>query len=82
MADPPVTLGEFCENIGLDTSDSLSTPSWNGTKLEEVYPWGTIRKATPAANIATANELSDEEKEEVRMRAGHFLEVFDYQDMV
>ena len=39
-------------------------------------------EATPAANIATANALSDKEKEEVRMRAGHFLEVFDYQDMV
>jgi len=82
MADPAATLGDFCENIGLETPDSLSTPSWNGTELEEVYPWGTIRKATPTANIATANELSDEEKEEVRMRAGHFLEVFDYQDVI
>jgi hypothetical protein len=35
-------------------------------KLEEVYPWGTIRIPTPEANVATANELSDAQKREMK----------------
>ncbi len=54
------------------------TPSWNGTALEEVYPWGTIRRATPEANRATAAELSAASASEIRERARHYLEAFDY----
>ena len=54
MSDPLATLGSICEKLGLDRSDSLQRVSWNGNALEEVYPWGTIRKATPEANKATA----------------------------
>jgi hypothetical protein len=65
--------------LGLDPADTLKRPSWNGTELSEVYPWGTIRRATPEANRATALELSKEEREEIRLRAGPYLDAFDYQ---
>jgi hypothetical protein len=78
MAAPGETLGTLCDSLGLERAESLKQPSWNGTVLEEVYPWGTIRKATPEANRATAMELSDEERDEVRVRAANYLEVFDY----
>jgi hypothetical protein len=40
-------------------------PSWNGRKIESVFPWGTIRIPTPEANVATMNELSQIEKAEI-----------------
>jgi hypothetical protein len=82
MAGPQKTLGAICDKLGLETADSLSTPTWNGAKLEEIYPWGTIRKATLAANRCTAEELSIEEREEVRRRAWPYLEEFDYDGFI
>jgi hypothetical protein len=78
MSDPQATLGSICEKLGLERSDSLRRVSWNGNVLEEVYPWGTIRRATPEANRATAGELTSAESSEVRARAGIYLETFDY----
>jgi hypothetical protein len=82
MADPYKTLGAVCGALGLEAADSLRTPSWNGSPLEEIYPWGTIRKATPAQNLATANELSPEEQSEVRAYAWQYLDTFDYRSFL
>jgi len=78
MGDPAGTLGALCEQLGLAGSDTLATPSWNGTPLEEVYPWGTIRTPTPEANHATALELSAEEQAEIGLRAWQYLDVLGY----
>jgi hypothetical protein len=82
MADSYKTLGAICEKLGLEAATSLKTPSWNGNALEEVYPWGTIRKANPDANKATAEELSMEERDEIRARTWQYLEVFDYKSFI
>jgi hypothetical protein len=71
-------LFELCERLGLERPDTLARPSWNGEELTEVYPWGTIRKATSETNRATAEELSAEERDEVRRRAGPYLELLGY----
>jgi hypothetical protein len=78
LADPRQVLGALCASMRLETSDSLKTPTWNGQPLTEVYPWGTIRSSTADANVATANELIAQEKDEVRVRAGVYLEALDY----
>ena len=82
MENPEKALGAVLQEMGLQTNASLKTPSWNGEPLQEVYPWGTIRKATPEANLATANELTAEEKEEIRERAWQYLEVFNYKNLL
>jgi hypothetical protein len=82
MANPHATLGRLCEKLGIEPAESLRTPTWNGTALEQVYPWGTIRTPTPAANRATAAELSAAEQAEVRSRAWQYLEVFDYKSFL
>ena len=82
MADPKGTLGPIVEKWGLKTDDSLAVPSWNGTELTEVYPWGTIRKATPEANQATANELTDDEKAAVAQYAYEYLAPLGYTDFL
>jgi len=80
MADPTKALGEVCQRLGLEVSDTLAVPSWNGEALEQVYPWGTIRVPTPEANAATARELSREEQEAIRQRCWQYIDVFDYVD--
>jgi hypothetical protein len=82
MADPRQTLGAVCEKLGLEAADTLRTPTWNGEPLQQVYPWGTIRTPTPAANRATAEELSPAERDEVRARAWQYLESFDYKSFL
>ncbi len=82
MEDSKAALGPVCEAMGLETADSLGEPSWNGKKLDEVYPWGTIRSPTPEANLATANELGDDEKQQIATHAGRFLEPFGYESFV
>jgi hypothetical protein len=82
MADSVKTLGRVCERLGLDAAPSLRAPTWNGTALSEVYPWGTIRTPTPEVNRATAAELSAHERAEIRRRAWQYLEVFDYKSFI
>jgi hypothetical protein len=82
MAAPRETLGAICRELGLEESASLSTPTFNSEPLDEVYPWGTLRKVTPAANRATAGELSQHERALVREQAWQYLEVFDYKSFV
>lgn len=78
MADSTAALTPLCHALGIEIADSLRAPSWNGEELDEVYPWGTIREASPAANLATARELSIDEQEEVGARAWQYLDVFGY----
>lgn len=82
VADPHGCLSEVCKKIGLEPAESLRIPSWNGTPLKEVYPWGTIRKATPEQNVAAAMELSPDEIDAVRFRASPYLETFDYKELL
>jgi hypothetical protein len=79
MADSIAALAPVCEALGLDADDALSGPSWNGEQLEEVYPWGTIRRATPEQNLATAEELSESEREEVAARGFQYLDLLGYE---
>jgi hypothetical protein len=78
VADSRQILGEVCSKLGLRAASSLDRPTWNGDALEEVYPWGTIRKASPEANKATAQELSKEEIAAVSVWAQPYIEDFDY----
>jgi hypothetical protein len=82
IADPLAALGRVCEAMGLRRDESLRTPTWNGTALPEVSPWGTIRQPTPAANDATARELSANERERVRMWAQPYLDRFGYTNLL
>jgi len=82
MADSLAALGPVCDALGIERAESLRTPSWNGSPLPEVYPWGTIRTPTPDANKREAQSLSPAERDEIRARAWQYLEVFDYKGFV
>jgi len=80
LENPLSALGSVCEKMGLEKSDTLKVPTWNGKVLEEVFPWGTIRRATLEANRATAAELSAEEQAEIRLLAEPYLAPLRYKD--
>jgi hypothetical protein len=82
MANSTKALTPVCDALGIEKAASLAQPSWNGTPLTEVYPWGTIRKATPEQNKAEAQSLSPAEREDIRQRAWQYLDVFDYRSIV
>jgi sulfotransferase family protein len=82
MARPRDALSGVCNALGIAYGPSFEAPSWNGEKLEEVYPWGTIRRATAEANRATAAELSTDEQRAVRLNGGLFLKPFGYDDFL
>jgi hypothetical protein len=66
------------DSLGIELNDSVNDFSWNGKKMENVYPWGTIRIPTKKINIQTANELTKKEKEEIRMRTSMYLNHLNY----
>ena len=78
VSDPTKTLGDICQSLGLEISDSLKRPTWNSEPLDAVYPWGTIRKASPEANLETARELSKEEYEIIGERTWQYIDVFNF----
>ena len=82
MENPLKALGTTCEKLGCYSSESPKTASFNGIGLGEVYPWGTIRQATAAANRAAAAELSGAERDEIRIRAWQYLDILDYKSFI
>lgn len=78
IADPKAQLSALCQRLGLSYSETLLYPSWNGRRLESVYPWGTIVTPTPEANIATKNELSEAETDQMRSLTSVMLKLLGY----
>ena len=79
ISDRGLVIGSeltVCEKLEFD--DSLLAPSWNGKKMEQVYPWGTVRIPTTEQNIATMNELTKEQRSEIRTLTSPMLKEFDY----
>ncbi len=66
VADPKAETTRLAARLGISWSETMLYPSWNGQKLEQVYPWGTVRTPTPEANMATANELTADEKSRIK----------------
>lgn len=81
IADPKKHLGPICEKVGISWSDTLTYPSWNGKKLEKVYPWGTIVSATTTANLATKDELSHEEYVELKSLTAVMNKLMGYEQL-
>ena len=82
VVNPKKVLGGLCRKLGLEASATLSNPTWNGSELQEIYPWGTIRRASTEANRATAGELPRDEIAEIRRRANPYLKILGYADFL
>jgi hypothetical protein len=82
VADRRGTMSALAGKLGIAWSDSLLEPSWNGKKMDQVYPWGTIRIPTTEANIATMNELDAAQKKAIAGITSVMLPAFGYEKMV
>ena len=80
IANPKAAMTRLCARLGIAYSDTCLYPSWNGARLQEVYPWGTIRVPTPEVNVATMNQLSDEEKAQVKSLSVVMQRVLGYEN--
>lgn len=65
IADPADSMASLLTRLSLPMAAECLYPSFNAVKLEQVYPWGTIRVPTPDANVATAAELSPAQRHEL-----------------
>jgi len=81
VKNPRRILARTLSKIGIRDSETLSYPSWNGERLAEVYPWGTVRIPTGAANLATAQELSKKEISLIYERTEMYIEYLGYTDL-
>jgi len=79
ISDPRLHLSSLLRKLNLSFSNSLLYPSWNGKRLDAVYPWGTIRELTPEANMKAVDELSASERAEIRSLSTIMLEALEYQ---
>jgi hypothetical protein len=78
IENPVEVLGTVLAKLGVRKSSTLSQSSWNGRVLDQVYPWGTVRTPTVAANLATAHELNATEKKEIHARTKPLLSILGY----
>jgi hypothetical protein len=76
--DAAAALRPVCSRLGITATDLLPYPSWNGERLEEIYPWGTIRVASLEANRETAAQLTAAQQHEVGRRARLMLAPLGY----
>ena len=81
IKDPRKVLGAVLQKIGISDSNTLEYPSWNGKKLTEVYPWGTIRIPTETANLNTAKELSKAEIDKIYLYTKNYIDSLGYNSL-
>ena len=72
------TMRKLSDSLGIEFSEAMLYPSWNGKKMDEVYPWGTIKTPTPETNMQTKNELSETQIAEIKSLTLPMLEKLDY----
>jgi hypothetical protein len=81
VKDKVKSLSSVLEKMGIGSSRTLAYPSWNGKRLKEVYPWGTVRIPTEEANLTTAMELEKREINEIYERTKTYIDLFDFVDI-
>ncbi len=79
VENPKKAMTALVKKLGLSYADTLLYPSWNGKKLENIYPWGTVQHATVEYNMNKVKELSKKEHEEVKKLTTLFVDYFGYQ---
>lgn len=80
IQDPKKILSKLCKNLGISFTEKILYPSWNGIKLKEVYPWGTIKQPSEKENEKKRKELSVNEKEIIISLSSPMLKLLDYDD--
>lgn len=78
IEDPKKFFTNLCKKLGIDYDPVLLYPSWNGEKLDNMYPWGTIQYPTIKYNKEKIKELSKSEYNEIKVLTSFINEHFNY----
>lgn len=78
IADKVGVLSRFCRAVGLEASETLGLPSWNGKPIDAVPPWGVVNSLTPEANMDRARALTSDDASSISAVAGPLLDALDY----
>ncbi len=65
--------------LGIPYESILEYPSWCGKRLENTVPWGVVQKATVTANTNTAQELSEQERNEIAHQTQTLNQILGYE---
>lgn len=76
--NPEDSMKKLLMNLEVPWHNSVLEPSFSGQKLEQIYPWGTIRYPTSVANSSTAAELTVQQKEDIRTECWPVLNLLNY----
>jgi hypothetical protein len=68
----------LCKKIGIPFSETFLYPSWNGTRLDEAYPWGTIKKPTQQGDETIRQKLTETEYAEIKSLSHVMLKLLGY----
>lgn len=71
-------MEDLCIFLNIPFSDNILYSSFNGEKLDTIYPWGTIKHVTTEENVKTAQELSEEQIQQIEIECRVMLEMLEY----
>ena len=78
FSEPENTMRTLLTEIKLPWHESVLSPSFAGKKMQQVFPWGTVKYPTSQANINTAAELTKTQHHEILTECSPILELLDY----
>lgn len=55
-------MAELCEWLRVEYDPVLLSPTWNGVKLNKIYPFGGVNKISTAYEESCKNKLSEQER--------------------
>ncbi len=61
IENPMKAFQKIFQTLNISSSKTVLYPSWNGEKLKQVFPWGTIAVPSSETNLAAARKLSKKE---------------------
>ena len=68
--------------IGVNFSETMLYPSWNGNKLEgDIKPWGTVLRSTQEYNKSIIDELDEVEKKYIVAGTTALARYFNYDEI-
>ena len=79
VADKEKFMREAAAFIGIEFSETMLYPSWNGQEIKDmIAPWGTVLKSDESYNSMIIDELSQEEKSQIVYATSALAKHFGY----
>lgn len=82
VADKEICMRKIANFIGVNFSETMLYPSWNGNKLEgDIKPWGTVLRSTQEYNKSIIDELDEVEKKYIVAGTTALARYFNYDEI-